>query len=306
MDKVTVQAIADIAANDYSGAAEIAEQGVEILLRCARTSDAITVDSFRQELHATVWGLINAQPSMAPLVNLVNAVLWKIEDITSLRVLRQAVVDVVIDFKRQLHVHEAAIAESVLSLLPDGATVLTNSRSTTVRGALRHAQRAGRRFQVICAEARPAYEGRKMASELAADGIAVTLVVDMLAISLVPRAHIVLIGTDHLTASGLINKVGTYGVALAARVNNVPTYALCSSAKFLPPGYIPSAQVHRLAEQVWDDQPPGVTIKNLYFDCTPLSEITGLVTEQGVLPSAGVEGWLASMKLHPALMHIPQ
>lgn len=305
VDKLTVQAIADIAANNHSGAAEIAEQGAEVLLRCARTSDVATPEDFRRELRSIVWALIHAQPAMAPLVNLVNAVLWKIEGIDSLRALRQAVADAAVDFKRQLHVHEAAIAESVLPLIPEGARVLTNSRSTTVRAALRHAQRAGRRFSVICAEGRPGLEGRKMATELAEDNIEVTLVVDALAISMVPRANLVLVGTDHLTARGLMNKVGTYGVALAAHSNNVPVYALCSSAKFLPPGYTPPAQVRWPVDEVWAGPPPGITIKNLYFDCTPLTEISGLVTEQGVLPTAGVEGWLASIKLHPALMHIP-
>lgn len=305
MDKLTTQAIADIAANNYAGAAEIAEQGAEVLLRRARTGEAATSDIFRHELMSTIWALIHAQPSMAPLVNLVNAVLWKIEGLESPRALRQAVVDVANDFKRHLHVHEAAIAESVLPLIPDGATVLTNSRSTTVRAALRHAQRAGRRFSVLCAEGRPGYEGRKMATELAEDGIPVTLVVDALAISLVGRVQLVLVGAEHLTARGLMNKAGTYGVALAARIKNVPVYALCSSEKFLPPGYNPPTQTRWSGEQVWADPPPGVMVKNLYFDCTPLTEITGLVTEQGVLPTAGVEAWLASIQLHPALTQSP-
>ncbi|MFP4439523.1 MAG: translation initiation factor eIF-2B [Chloroflexaceae bacterium] len=306
MDKVTAQAIADIAANNYAGAAEIAEQGAEVLLRCARTGDAPSLEVFRQELLMTIWGLIHAQPSMAPLVNLVNEVLWKIESLDSLRTLRQTVVDITSDFKRQLHVHEAAIAESVLPLIPEGAQVLTNSRSTTVRAALRHAQRAGRRFSVTCAEGRPGYEGRKMATELAEDGIPVTLMIDALAGSYVPRMSLVLVGADHLTSRGLMNKAGTYSLALAAHANNVPIYALCSSNKFLPPGYTPPIQTHWPAEQVWEEPPAGITIKNLYFDCTPLTELAGLVTEQGVLPTAGIEGWLASIKLHPALMRTPE
>lgn len=306
VDKVTAQAIADIAANNYAGAAEIAEQGAEVLLRCARTGDTPSPEVFRQELLMTIWGLIHAQPSMAPLVNLVNEVLWKIEAIDSLRALRQTVVDIASDFKRQLHVHEAAIAESVLPLIPEGARVLTLSRSTTVRAALRHAQRAGRRFSVICSEGRPGCEGRKMAAELAEDGIPVTIMVDALAVAYTARVHVVLVGADHLNGRGLMNKAGTYGMAVAAGANNVPVYALCSSQKFLPPGYVPPAQTRWPAEQIWEDPPAGIAVKNLYFDCTPLTELAGLVTEQGVLPTAGIEGWLASIKLHPALTRTPQ
>jgi translation initiation factor 2B subunit (eIF-2B alpha/beta/delta family) len=189
----------------------------------------------------------------------------------------------------------------MLPFITEGACVLTNSRSTTVRAALLHAQRAGRRFRVLCAESRPGYEGRMMAAELAEHGIAVTLVVDALAISWATRAQVILVGADHLTVSGLVNKAGTASLALIAQTSGIPVYALCSSEKFLPPGYLPPPQARRPAEQVWTEAPAGVSIENYYFDRTPLSHISGIVTERGVLTSAGIEGWLASIQLHPAL-----
>lgn len=306
MDKLIAQAIAAIAANNISGAAEIAEQGAEVLLRRARTGEAATADAFRQELLHTGWALIQAQPTMAPLVNLVNNVLWKIESGDSPRALRQAVVEVTNDFKRRLRVHEVAIAESVLPLISDGDQVLINGRSSTVRAALLHAQRAGRRFRVICAEGRPGCEGRFMASDLAAIGLPVTLVVDALAIAMVAKSRLVLVGADHLTAETLVNKAGTYGIALAARDNQVPIYALCSSEKFLPHGFSPLPQPHWSTEQVWGDAPPGVQIENVYFDHTPMHYISGIVTEQGVLPTEGIEAWLAAIKLHQSLIGEPE
>lgn len=160
-----------------------------MLLRCARTGDVANLYTFQQQILKIGWGLIRAQPAMAPLVNLVNDVLWKTEHCTSLPEMRALVADVARDFKRRLRMHEVAIAEAVLPLIPEGATVLTNSRSSTVRAALVHAQRAQRRFQVLCAEGRPGYEGRTMAHELAQDGIAITLVVDALAIASAPACR---------------------------------------------------------------------------------------------------------------------
>jgi translation initiation factor 2B subunit (eIF-2B alpha/beta/delta family) len=304
---MVAQAISDIATNTHAGAVELAAKGADVLLRDARSTEATTPDLFKQEIIEIGWGLIRAQPAMAPLVNLVNDTLWQLEEPHTLDEMRTIVTGVARDFKRQLQVRESAIAEAVLPLIVDGARVLTLSRSTTVKAALRHAQRAGRRFRVLCAEARPGLEGRTMAAELAEDGIAVTLMVDMLALSQVARADVVLIGADHLTTSGLVNKVGTYGLALATRANNVPLYALCGSEKFLPPGYIHPAQESRPAAQVWDDVPEAVQIENYYFDRTPLSDITSVVTESGVLTSAAIEGWLASIKLHPELRvdHLP-
>jgi translation initiation factor eIF-2B subunit delta len=301
VDRFTAQAVAAIAEDSVSGAVEIAEKSAEVLQRLARAEQSEPAATLRQQLLEVGWALISAHPTMAPLVNLVNAVLWKTEAVAEAEAARRAVTDVTSDFKRRLRVHEAAIAETALRLIPEEGLVLTNGRSTTVRAALRHAQRAGRRFKVICAEGRPACEGRTLAAELAAGGLNVTLVIDALAVARAGDVQLVLVGADYLGAQGLVNKVGTYGIALAAGAAAVPIYALCGSEKFLPPGYVPPAQARWPAEQVWDEAPANLAIENLYFDSTPLHALAGIVTEQGVQPNEGIEAWLAATKLHPAL-----
>lgn len=301
MDRFTAQAVAAIAEDSVSGAVEIAEKSAEVLQRLARTEPTELVEDLRRRLLSAGWALISAHPTMAPLVNLVNAVLWTTEDAPDAAAAHSAVADVTSDFKRRLRVHEAAIAETALRLIPEDSHILTNGRSTTVRAALRHAQRAGRRFKVICAEGRPACEGRTLAAELAAGGLQVTLVIDALAIAMAGESQLVLVGADHLGAQGLVNKVGTYGIALAAGARGVPMYALCGSEKFLPPGYAPPAQTRWPAEQIWAEAPASLAITNLYFDSTPLAALAGIVTEQGVQPTEGIVAWLAATKLHPAL-----
>ncbi|NJK79008.1 MAG: initiation factor 2B [Chloroflexaceae bacterium] len=305
MDTWVEQAIQSIAANNSSGAVELAGTAADVLLRCARTDSAETAEAFRFNILQAGQALIEAQPAMAPLVNLVNTVLWRLGTSNTLAEMRTIVDTVVRDFKRRLHMHETAVAEAALPLILDHVIVMTHSRSTTVRAALFHASRAQRRFQVVCSESRPIYEGRTLATELAEQGIKVTLVTDALAISRVAEADLVLFGADHLTNSGLANKVGTYGLVLAAQAAQVPVYALCSSTKFLPPGYPLPWQHRRPAEQVWPDTPENVTVENYYFDYSPLHAITGIVTERGVLPREVIEGWLAALQLHPDL-HAPR
>lgn len=301
MDLLTAQAVAAIAADSVSGAVEIAEKSAEVLQRLARTGHIASSSELRERLLEASWALISAHPTMAPLVNLINAVLWTTEETSDATLARNAAIDVTSDFKRRLRVHEAAIAETALRLIGDDGVILSNGRSTTVRAALRHAQRAGRRFKVICAESRPACEGRTLAAELAAGGMHVTLVIDALAVAMAREVQLVLVGADHLGAQGLVNKVGTYGIALSAGTCGVPMYALCGSEKFLPPGYVPPVQARWPAEQVWDEAPAGLAINNLYFDSTPIASLAGIVTEQGVQPAEGIEAWLAATKLHPAL-----
>ncbi len=306
MDKTIAQSIAAIAADYRSGAAEIAEQGANVLLHYAKTSAAKTAIAFRQEILSISYTLIRSHPSMAPLVNLVNTLLWAIDSLQSLTPMKKRAVNAVADFKHQIYVREAAIAGLVLKLIPERAQIVTLSRSTTVKAALLYAQHAGRRFHVICAEGRPGYEGRTMAMELNEHGVSVSLVIDALAISLTQEANLVLVGSDHVRDHELVNKAGTYGMALASHAHDVPMYTLCGSSKFLPPGYIPPSQTCWDSSQVWDAPPSNIAIKNLYFDHTPLSYISGIVTEKGVLPTVGIEAWLASMKLHPSLKHIKE
>lgn len=301
MDSTTQQAIAAIANNAIAGAAELAEHAADVLLRCARTDESRTLEEFRKQVLQISVALICAQPAMAPLVNLANVALWGLEQCRHLPEARQQLASHVRDFKRRLRMHETAIAEAVVALIPEHATILTHSRSTTVRAALLLAQRTGRRFRVVCTESRPNFEGRTLATELAAQQVAVTLVIDALAVSRAAQADLVLVGTDHLNRDGLANKAGTFGIAATARAGGVPMYALCSSSKFLPPGYPRPAQHQRPAAQVWDAAPRTIEIENFYFDYTPLTNLAGIVTERGALPPAVIEGWLASLQLHPAL-----
>ncbi len=301
MNPLFSQAIAEIAADNRSGAAQIAERAADILLRRAGTGEASSPDAFRQELLATGWALIRAQPIMAPLVNLVNAVVWKLEEREHPSELRLAVAQATDDFKRQLRQNALRVAEGALDLIPDGGTIVTLAHSGTVEQALLHARRAGRRFSVICLESRPAYEGRESAAALASADIPVKIVVDAAAAAAVEKAQLVLVGADLLSNRGIINKIGTRSLALAAQKLGVPIYALCGGEKFLPLGYCTPEQQDWPAAEVWSDAPSGITVSNRYFEWTPLNELTGIVTEQGILPVAAVEGWLAAIRLHPAL-----
>ncbi|HEX9370909.1 MAG TPA: translation initiation factor eIF-2B [Roseiflexaceae bacterium] len=295
------QAIESIAADQRSGAAQVAERAADILLRRATVDESSSPEAFRKEILATGWGLIRAQPAMAPLVNLVNTILWKIAASESLASLRQAVVAAAQEFKRRLRQHASSVAEGTLGLIGEGSKIVTLSNSGTIQHALIHAQRAGRRLEVICAESRPGHEGREAAAFLAHRGVPVTLMLDEDAVAAIRHADLVLVGADMLTNRGLVNKAGTHAMAIAARDCGTPFYTLCGSEKFMPPEFHPINHEEWLVEDVWSDTPRGVNIHNAPYDFTPLEAIAGIVTEEGILPIAAVEAWLAAIRLHPAL-----
>ncbi len=193
------------------------------------------------------------------------------------------------------------IAQVAFPLIPDGALVLTHSFSSTVLAAFLHAKQEGRTFAVLCTESRPQYEGRALADRLAQAGVETRLVVDALAPSMMADIEVVLVGADSLSTEGLVNKVGTYPLALAARVHKVPFYLLCGTEKFLPAGYTLPEESLKDSKEVWPHHPQGVKVVNRYFDLTPLEYLTGIVTEEGMLSPTEVREIISERRLHPWL-----
>jgi translation initiation factor 2B subunit (eIF-2B alpha/beta/delta family) len=237
---------------------------------------------------------------MAPLLHLADRALRAAQNLSDAESMREAVQRAAGAFTKELRAAAEQIARSGAGLAMDGATVVTVSYSSAVAGALLHARRDGRRLRVICPESRPLYEGRELARQLATSGVETTLVMDAAAPALVAQADLVLVGTDGVTAQALINKVGTYSLALAAQAHAVPLYALAGSEKFWPPG-VELEIADRDPTEVWPEPVPGVAVVNRYFEAVPLAFFSGLVTSDGILPPDEVRQQVSALVVHPAL-----
>jgi translation initiation factor 2B subunit (eIF-2B alpha/beta/delta family) len=73
-----------------------------------------------------------------------------------------------------------------------------------------------------------------MARRLAAAGINVTLITDAQAGVFVEQADVVLLGADAVTPDGVVNKVGSRLLALAAKAAGVPVVAVTECLKISP------------------------------------------------------------------------
>src|SRR5205085_6130330 len=114
--------------------------------------------------------------------------------------------------------------------------IATLSASGAVKQAILAAHRAGRAPRVLACESRPLNEGRDLAAELAAAGVPVWFMVDAALPMLAAASTQVWLGADAVTERGVINKIGSFALALAAREHSVPVYALAMRRKFLPAG----------------------------------------------------------------------
>ncbi|MGH7730164.1 MAG: translation initiation factor eIF-2B, partial [Candidatus Eiseniibacteriota bacterium] len=178
-----------------------------------------------------------------------------------------------------------AVAQQAAALVTErGGWIATLSSSGAVRDAVIEAHGAGREPRVLVAESRPLNEGRAMAATLAAAGVPVWLVVDAALPLLLSQARMVWLGADAVTDQGVVNKIGSYAAALAAREHSVPVYALAGRRKFLPAATGALEILEMPADEVWDSPAAGVRPRNVYFERVPLALLRGVVVEDAVLP----------------------
>jgi translation initiation factor eIF-2B subunit delta len=304
MIPTSVEALIEKLARDHtSGATEIASRGSELLALFADQVEAGDASSFFRQLAATGKALIGAQPSMAPLFNLVSSAMASVEPVQDVAAARKTLKASVQGYGQELERRSATIANQALAVLNDGSRVLTHSRSSTVLAALLLAREQGLDFEVVCTESRPLYEGRMVAARLAQERVKVSLITDSAVGHSVQGVDVVLMGADSVSGDGLVNKMGTYPLALAARAQAVPFYALCGTEKFLPVDYPFFHIDEQDPQEVWPQHPQEVKVLNLYFDVTPLEYVSGVVTEKGILSRGALEDLLGQLRVHEMLLH---
>jgi methylthioribose-1-phosphate isomerase len=142
---------------------------------------------------------------------------------------------------------------------------------------------------VWVSETRPRNQGYLTAWELAQHGVPHRVVVDSACGHLLQRGDVdvVIVGTDRTTRNGdVVNKIGTYLKALAAREAGVPFYVAAprSSIDFsLADGRAVPIEERSAREVTLDDAFP---VSNPGFDITPAHLVTGLLTERGICPAS--------------------
>jgi methylthioribose-1-phosphate isomerase len=186
------------------------------------------------------------------------------------------------------------------ALLPERARIVTICNTGalaavdygTALGVVRAAHEEGKRPFVYVMETRPRAQGARLTTwELRKLGIEHRLIVDSAAGLLLRQglADIAISGADRICANGdVVNKIGTYPLALLAREHGVPFYTVAPSSTIdagCPDGDRVAIEERDPAE-VTTFAPSGTAAWNPAFDVTPARLVTALVTEQGVLHGA--------------------
>ncbi|MCF7854254.1 MAG: translation initiation factor eIF-2B [Candidatus Pacebacteria bacterium] len=287
-----------------SGASQIVKRAVEAFLRLTADMADAEEELFVDALDEVAEKLAFAQPAMAPLFNLVNTILNEEDRKQVAGPIQRRVAEACKNFASGIESSDEAVRRKASGIIRDGDTVFTHSNSSTVLKALLHAASRKKKFEVICTESRPQKEGVALAQALGEAGIPVRFIVDAASGLFVQHANIILVGADTVCEKGLVNKIGTYALALTAAARNVDFYGLCDSSKFLPSGTELPGQAERPAHEILSSCPPGVSAVNVYFDTTPLKYCTGIITENGIIKPEAILQQLHTLKPHPKLQKL--
>ena len=283
----------------------------------AQTLQTETVDAFSKDVLAICNHLEATRPTAVNLF-------WAIEKMKE--VLKKNQASSVDDLKGCLVAKACRILEEDIEinkaigrhgavLLEEGQTVMTHCNAGslatggygTALGVVRAAWDAGKKISVIAGETRPVLQGARLTVwELQQDNIPVTLITDNMAGTFMRQGRIQLcvVGADRIAANGdVVNKIGTYGLAVLARAHRVPFYvaapgstidALMSSGDGIP---IEERDVGEVSSVLGRTRitPENTAIHNPAFDMTPAEFITGIITERGIFrPDDLLRGMLDS------------
>lgn len=292
---------------EIRGAAKIGRSAADALKDWALESDALNCDIFLTGLEEAGETLIAARPTAVSLPNAVRYVINKARgiqvcDIGGIKVITANAADAFIKNSREA---TARISRFGANRIETGDVIMTHCNSSLALGVIKEAWRQGKKFEVIAPEARPRFQGRITARELAEEGIPVTMIVDSAVRTYMKDVDKVIVGADSVAANGaVINKIGTSQIALAAQEARVVFMVAAETYKFHPDTLVGEMVKieERDSEEVADPEEfPGVRIRNPAFDVTPPDYIDLIITEKGIIPpQAAVTvikeefGWLDS------------
>jgi len=230
---------------------------IEALVRFAPECYPDAVEQVAEEV-------VRRQPAVAPLVALANAVLLAIDDGPGTAAAEAR------GFEKRLAASAEILSTVGCALIPEGGVVLTHGASSSVRGALTEAR--GKGVRAVCVVSPRTDEGRRMAADLRASGVAVELVGDAQVPDTLYAVDLVLLGAHALGPEAAVTVAGTAALAKEAENIGSRVLVLASADKALPAPLFDRAAAAATASPA--------------LEVVRLAAFDSIVTELGVLDAA--------------------
>lgn len=193
------------------------------------------------------------------------------------------------------------IAKEGDDFIQDGMVVLIHGFSRMTFAVLTAAYDSGKKFEVIVTEGRPLGDGYKTVTKLQECNIPAKLIVDSAIGYALERADIVLVGAEGVVENGgVVNRMGTYTLAMAAKAMNRRFYVAAESYKFarvypLHQRDVPGGQRNSSVTMQSEEGAKEVEVSNPSVDYTPPEYIHLLFTDLGVFTPSAVSDELMQL-----------
>ena len=275
-----------------------------------KRSHAKTLPELRSEFATICDTLANTRPTAVDLFWAINRFKARFEELAAaattngtsgLAHLRASLIEEAQKVHEERREADRRIGKFGAALLGKSGRVMTQCNAGalatggigTALGVIRIAVEEGHRIDVLVPETRPYLQGARLTAwELQQDQIPLTLITDNMVGHFLKTGGVsaVVVGADRIARNGdTANKIGTYGMAVLARENNVPFYVAApistidmslASGEQIPIEERSSAEVTHLAGTMV--APSEVSAAHPAFDVTPARYITAIITERGV------------------------
>ncbi len=197
----------------------------------------------------------------------------------------------------------AIVGKYLAERFPAHGTVMTQCFAETIVGMmLREAKAQGKDIRLFCPETRPFFQGSRLTATVCHDmGFDVTVITDNM-----PAAVMKNEGVDIFTSAAdvicvdghVVNKVGTYQIAIAAKYHGIPYYVSGTPDQGHQTIDTVKIEMREASDVLKEMGHPTANqeVKGYYpaFDITPPELVTGVVTDQGVLDPFRLADYKAS------------
>jgi len=269
--------------DNTSGANEFIDKALEIIkfqLRLTRDPHK----DIREEIFNLSKQIIDTRPSMAPLINTMGYLIHDLGKVNKSIIGKRL---------NQFNIYRKKIKKSLelafQTILKENKKIplkiMLMSYSSTIINLL--LQNEDFNFDIYVLESRPLLEGHKVA-EILSTYFKTHLIVDAAMGKFIDQIDLVLIGVDSILEDGsIINKIGTYPLAVLADSRKIDVYAVADSLKYnLKSHFGTEIMIERKSkEEIYDKEIKNTSLEihNYYFDVTPPIYFTGIISNYGIL-----------------------
>ena len=284
-----IQSVAEkIKRLEVQGARNVAIAAIKALETLANQTKVKNKKEFLTEL-SRAKEILFASRETEPLMR--NAVRWMTSQVESnsregVKELAEMISSASQQFLKSLEDSKEKIAEIGARRIKNDSVIFTHCHSSTVTHLLKRAKQEGKTFEIICTETRPIFQGRTTAKEMLELGIKTTFIIDSAARFFMNQVNLVIVGADAITSEGnVINKIGTSTIALVAQEARTPFYVVSELLKFDPVTMYGDYEKieERSPNEIWENPPKNLVIRNPAFDVTRRDFIHGIICEDGIV-----------------------